>query len=98
MALNPEFAENPDPRCACVLLLDTSGSMSGSPIDALNQGLQTFQSDIQEDALAKRRVEIAIVTFGSPRRVNIPWRSIQNLPKTPTLAVPAYCCWTRPAT
>ena len=64
MALNPEFAANPDPRCACVLLLDTSGSMSGTPIDALNQGLQAFQLDIQEDALAKRRVEIAIVTFG----------------------------------
>jgi|ERR1039458_2325527 uncharacterized protein YegL len=64
MALNPEFASNPDPRCACVLLLDTSGSMSGVPIDALNQGLQAFQLDIQEDALAKRRVEIAIVTFG----------------------------------
>jgi uncharacterized protein YegL len=65
MALNPEFAANPDPRCACVLLLDTSASMSGNrAIDALNQGLQAFQLDIQEDALAKRRVEIAIVTFG----------------------------------
>jgi uncharacterized protein YegL len=64
MAINPEFAINPDPRCACVLLLDTSTSMSGSRIDALNQGLKAFELDIQEDALAKRRVEIAIVTFG----------------------------------
>lgn len=64
MALNPEFAENPDPRCACVLLLDTSGSMSGAAIEALNQGLKAFQDDIQQDTLAKRRVEIAIVTFG----------------------------------
>jgi len=64
MSLNPEFAANPDPRCACVLLLDTSGSMNGAPVEALNAGLQAFQSDIQEDALAKRRVEIAIVTFG----------------------------------
>lgn len=64
-ALNPEFANNPDPRCACVLLLDTSASMSGAPIDALNQGLKAFQQDLQEDGLAKRRVEIAIVTFGS---------------------------------
>ncbi len=64
MSINPEFAVNPDPRCACVLLLDTSGSMSGAPIDALNQGLQAFQADIQEDPLAKRRVEIAIVSFG----------------------------------
>jgi uncharacterized protein YegL len=64
MSLNPEFALNPDPRLACVLLLDTSTSMSGAPIDALNQGLQAFEIDIQEDKLAKRRVEIAIVTFG----------------------------------
>jgi uncharacterized protein YegL len=83
MALNPEFAENPDPRCACVLLLDTSGSMSGSPIDALNQGLQTFQSDLQEDALAKRRVEIAIVTFGGSVR------KVQDFVSAGSLVVPA---------
>jgi uncharacterized protein YegL len=64
MPLNPEFATNPDPRCPCVLLLDTSSSMSGQPINALNDGLRAFQDDIQEDPLSKRRVEIAIVTFG----------------------------------
>jgi uncharacterized protein YegL len=68
MALNPEFALNPDPRCACILLLDTSGSMDGAPIWALNEGLQTLQTDIQEDPLAKRRVELAIVTFGGSVR------------------------------
>jgi len=31
-----EFAENPEPRCACVLLLDTSGSMNGAKIDAIS--------------------------------------------------------------
>lgn len=62
--LNPEFALNPDPRCACVLLLDTSGSMNGKAIAELNQGLRTFQTDLAEDPLASRRVEIAIVTFG----------------------------------
>jgi uncharacterized protein YegL len=60
-----EFVENPDARCPCVLLLDTSGSMSGSAISALNQGLQAFQIDIQRDDLAKRRVEVAIITFGN---------------------------------
>ena len=29
-----EFAENQEPRCPCVLLLDTSGSMEGRPIAA----------------------------------------------------------------
>lgn len=59
-----EFAENPDPRCACVLLVDTSLSMSGAPIDSLNAGLQVFRDDLREDDLASQRAEIAIVTFG----------------------------------
>jgi len=60
-----EFAENPEPRCPCVLLLDTSGSMNGPALDALNQGLQSFKRDIVKDSLASRRVEVALVTFDS---------------------------------
>jgi uncharacterized protein YegL len=60
-----EFVLDPDPRCACVLLLDVSSSMSGDPIQALNNGLRVFQQDIQKDTLASRRTEIAIVTFSS---------------------------------
>src|SRR5437763_15997626 len=60
---NVEFAENPEPRCPCVLLLDSSGSMSCAPITALNQGLQTFKDNLIKDPLASRRVEVAIVTF-----------------------------------
>jgi len=59
-----EFADNPEPRCPCVLLLDTSGSMRGEPIGALVDGLGTFRNELVKDPLAKRRVEIAIVTFG----------------------------------
>lgn len=58
-----EFAENPEPRCPCVLLLDTSGSMQGPAIEALNKGLQAFKTDLAKDPLASRRVEIAVVTF-----------------------------------
>lgn len=60
-----EFAENPEPRCPCILLLDTSGSMKGEPLDALNEGLRTFQQELDRDSLAKKRVEVAIVTFNS---------------------------------
>jgi uncharacterized protein YegL len=59
-----EFATNPDPRCPCVLLLDTSYSMHGARIDALNDGLRAFQTDVSDDPLAQRRVEVAVVTFG----------------------------------
>jgi uncharacterized protein YegL len=62
--LSVEFATNPEPRCACVLLLDVSGSMSGRPIDALNDGLKAFAADLVTDPLASQRVEVAIVTFG----------------------------------
>ena len=59
-----DFADNPEPRCPCVLLLDKSGSMSGKPIDELNKGLSLFKSELIADSLASKRVEIAIVTFG----------------------------------
>lgn len=58
-----EFAENPEPRCPCVLLLDTSGSMQGEAINALNEGLRTFKDDLSKNLLASRRVEVAVVTF-----------------------------------
>ncbi|MBO9633495.1 MAG: hypothetical protein J7578_10300, partial [Chitinophagaceae bacterium] len=58
------FADNPEPRCPCVLLLDTSGSMSGKPIAQLNEGIQTLKKELLADPLASKRVEIAVVTFG----------------------------------
>lgn len=58
-----EFAENPEPRCPCVLLLDTSGSMQGTAIDALNEGLRSFKDDLMKNSLASRRVEVAVITF-----------------------------------
>lgn len=64
-----EFADNPEPRCPCVLLLDTSGSMQGAPIDALNQGLKALRDDLNKDPLASRRVEVAVVTFDSDVKV-----------------------------
>ena len=59
-----EFAENPEPRVPCVLVLDTSGSMGGMPINELNQGLDKLKDELTADSLSKKRAEIAIVTFG----------------------------------
>ena len=60
-----EFSENPEPRCPCVLLLDTSGSMQGDPIAALNEGLRIFRDTLTRDPLASRRVEVAVIAFDS---------------------------------
>jgi uncharacterized protein YegL len=59
-----EFTDNPEPRCACLLLIDTSGSMGGAPIRELNAALQSFKEELSQDSLAMKRVEIAVVTFG----------------------------------
>jgi uncharacterized protein YegL len=59
-----EFADNPEPRCPCVLLLDTSGSMRGIKIKALNEGLRAFAEELKHDETGAKRVEVAIVTFG----------------------------------
>ena len=65
-----EFAENPEPRCPCLLLLDTSASMAGSAIDELNRGLLSFKRELSADALALKRVEISMVTFGPVQLVS----------------------------
>lgn len=64
-----EFAMNPEPRCPCVLLLDTSGSMGGDPIESLNEGLRAFKEELQSDPLASKRVEVAVFTFGPVKKV-----------------------------
>jgi uncharacterized protein YegL len=64
------FADNPDPRCPCLLLLDSSQSMSGTKITGLNDGLQAFKDELLADSLAMKRVEVAVVTFGPVQVVN----------------------------
>ncbi|MFB1488936.1 MAG: VWA domain-containing protein [Thiocapsa sp. C3-sup] len=63
------FAVNPEPRCACLLVLDVSGSMEGERIDALNEGLQVFQDALRQDELAAKRVEVGILSFGDSVRI-----------------------------
>ena len=58
------FADNPDPRCPCVLLVDRSTSMAGRAIAELNDGLTQFRAELLADGLAARRIEIAVVPFG----------------------------------
>ncbi|MBW4623475.1 MAG: VWA domain-containing protein [Cyanosarcina radialis HA8281-LM2] len=60
----PEFVENPENRCPVVLLLDTSSSMSGQPIQELCRGVGVFKEDVLRDTKASLSVEVAIVSFG----------------------------------
>jgi uncharacterized protein YegL len=84
-----EFAENPEPRCPCVLLLDTSSSMRGAPITALNKGLRAFRDDLMQDALALRRVEVAVVTFDSHVQLTQDFVTVDRF-DPPTLTAQGY--------
>ena len=64
-----EFAENPEPRCPCLLILDTSASMAGAAISELNAGLSALKEELMSDPLAAKRVELAVLRFGPPEIV-----------------------------
>lgn len=74
--------ENPDPRVACVVLADVSGSMQGAPIAALEQGYAAFTQYLNNDPLASKRVEVAVVTFGSVATVQVPMQEARGLAPT----------------
>jgi uncharacterized protein YegL len=71
--------ENPDPRVACVVLADVSTSMSGAPIRALEAGYASFTHYLNNDPLASKRVEVAVVTFSDAATVLVPMQEARGL-------------------
>jgi uncharacterized protein YegL len=80
------FAENPEPRLPCILLVDTSGSMQGQPISELNSGLATYKDALAADALASKRVEVALVTFGGSVQTICDFTTIEQFHPSPLTA------------
>lgn len=77
------FADNPQPRCASLLILDISGSMGGQPLNELQTGLTLYRDELAADSLARNRVEVAIVTFGGSVDV------VQHFATSENIAPPA---------
>jgi len=50
-------------RLPVYLLLDTSGSMRGEPIEAVKVGLEAMVSSLRQDPFALESVSISIITF-----------------------------------
>ena len=59
-----DLIDNPTPRCPVALVLDTSGSMYGQPIEQLNAGIQLFIDEVKRDDLARWSVDLAVYTAG----------------------------------
>ena len=74
---------NSAPRCPVVLLLDTSSSMDGAPIDELNQGLKQFIEETANDEAASMSVELEVITFDSTANVAMPFTPICDVDRNP---------------
>lgn len=73
-----EIANPQHPKVALVLLLDTSGSMSGTKINQLNEAMVVLKQDLSSDDLARKRVEIAVVTFGERILIKNNFTSVED--------------------
>lgn len=71
------------PHVATIMLVDTSGSMSGN-LAAVNEGLKSLKKEIEGDDLASKRVDLAVVTFDDQTQVLHDFSSIENF-EPPTL-------------
>lgn len=70
---------NPAPRCPVILLLDISGSMSGAPINELNEGFKQFLRETTQDEAASSSVELEVITFESNVEVAVPFSPISSV-------------------
>ncbi|MEQ1531565.1 MAG: VWA domain-containing protein, partial [Methylococcales bacterium] len=52
-------------RLPVYLLLDTSGSMSGEPIEAAKNGVQVLVSTLRQDPYALETAYLSVITFDS---------------------------------
>lgn len=50
------------------LLLDTSGSMNGEPIEAVRNGMQTLLSALRQDPHAIESAWLSVITFSDAAR------------------------------
>lgn len=80
-----DLVNNPTARVPVCLCLDTSGSMSGMPIDELNNGVRLFYESIREDETALYSAEVSIVTFGGSAQCIVDFASLEVQPNAPTL-------------
>jgi len=76
---------NPTSRVPVALCLDVSGSMTGNPINELNEGICLFFDALHGDEVAKASVEVAIVTFSDRAEINLDFQGLDRIEAPPVL-------------
>jgi len=75
-----------DRRLPIYLLVDTSGSMNGEPIESVNTGLRSMVGALRQSPYALETAYLSIVTFDSQVKEVLPLTSLE------TLTVPDIVC------
>lgn len=59
-------------RLPVYLVLDTSGSMSGDPIEAVRQGVKLLVAELRSDPMAMETSYLSVITFSSTAQQVVP--------------------------
>jgi len=82
MAFNPaDFTVEEPKSIPVVLLLDTSYSMSGEPIQKLNQAVEAMVKEFKKAETMETFIKLSIITFGSENGVDLqtPLTEVSNI-------------------
>lgn len=74
-------------RLPVYLLIDTSGSMRGEPIESVKVGLEAMISSLRQDPFALESVSISIITFDREVRQILPLTPLEDL-QLPEITTP----------
>jgi uncharacterized protein YegL len=66
-------------RLPVYLVLDTSGSMKGEPIESVKVGLQTMVNSLRQDPFALESVYLSIITFDRDVKDILPLTELENV-------------------
>lgn len=74
-------------RLPVYILIDTSGSMKGEPIESVKVGLQAMLSSLRQDPFALESAAISIITYDRDVKVLLPLTPLDEL-QLPEIATP----------
>lgn len=74
-------------RLPVYLLIDTSGSMKGEPLESVKSGLQAMLSGLRQDPHALESLHLSIITFDREVKVVLPLSSLETM-QLPTIVCP----------
>ena len=78
----PQIVSPSEPHMALLFLVDTSGSMSGQPIEELNKGLNRFKEEVCKDEKTRDILDIAIIDFNDKWKLGQEWIPVEYMKKT----------------